>query len=589
MVAYPFSSARMRARGLTSIPSGDAGTIVAAGVAVATGADALRNASSQWLGGITSESSRTLAEHLLDRGTSVKTLGAKGDVVQVTNSTGITSGDATLTVGGAVFVTADVGKTIIVPGAGAAGADLVTTILSRTSNTVVELATNASTTLSFPVKTVTYGTDDTTAINAALTRGGQIYIPAGLYIYKGGGVIDKPALIEGHGSLSALVIPGDVGASTDLFTLTPSATTVDRTKRGWQIKNFCIITVGTATPARHAFHVDITTSGRYLPQFLMSGIICHRLGGNAFRLTNPTNVDGLFCGDIECSWLQGGIYLDRIGDSFRIWRNTLSGTGIGIEMSMVTEAGAAQIGIEKNNITTTGGAMILHRAAQVKIRDNQIEQGTYVGSEEACIVLKGDITQLTSIEIDGNNIKNGANLLYGIDIVNAAYTKIARNVINADAATKHIRIGASTTETRIHDDNDFRSASAATAARVDVDAAAAGVCGVPTVVSSAVFLTSGAWVAYDSVNNPVRYVKNTDGTVKLEGAVKSGSTGGTNTIFILPAGFRPPFAQYFSAVNSNSGWKNEGVVTITSTGAVQWMAGGNVFIGLDNISFKAAL
>lgn len=60
----------------------------------------------------------------------------------------ITATDATLTSATAAFTAADVGKTITVNGAGAAGADLVTTIASLNSATSVELTVVAGTTVS---------------------------------------------------------------------------------------------------------------------------------------------------------------------------------------------------------------------------------------------------------------------------------------------------------------------------------------------------------------------------------------------------------------------------------------------------------
>lgn len=67
----------------------------------------------------------------------------------VLGSGGIASGDATLTlVSGTFDENRDIGKEVIVTGAGAAGADLVTTISSVTNTTVAELATNAGTTVS---------------------------------------------------------------------------------------------------------------------------------------------------------------------------------------------------------------------------------------------------------------------------------------------------------------------------------------------------------------------------------------------------------------------------------------------------------
>lgn len=60
----------------------------------------------------------------------------------------ITTGTATFTSASAPFTAADAGRAIIVRGAGAAGADLVTTILSFGTTSSVTLAANAGTTVS---------------------------------------------------------------------------------------------------------------------------------------------------------------------------------------------------------------------------------------------------------------------------------------------------------------------------------------------------------------------------------------------------------------------------------------------------------
>lgn len=79
----------------------------------------------------------------------------------------ITATQTLMTCSTGPFVLADVGKRITVPGAGAASAQLTTTIASFVSATQVNLTLAASTTVSG--KSVTFGTDNTAAITAMMT------------------------------------------------------------------------------------------------------------------------------------------------------------------------------------------------------------------------------------------------------------------------------------------------------------------------------------------------------------------------------------------------------------------------------------
>lgn len=112
--------------------------------------------------------------------------GAIGNGKQATDAA-ITSGQAALTSASNPFVAGDVGKAITVAGAGAAGAVLVTTISAYVSAGHVTLAANASTTVTG--KDARWGTEDTTAIQAAIDAAnafgaGIVYGPPGTYLTK---------------------------------------------------------------------------------------------------------------------------------------------------------------------------------------------------------------------------------------------------------------------------------------------------------------------------------------------------------------------------------------------------------------------
>lgn len=96
--------------------------------------------------------------------------GAKSDMKYVSDAA-ITASDKTLTSATGLFEASDVGKTIVVQGAGAAGVPLKTTIASFTSTSEVELTAAASTTVpngGLPSPEANWLSDDTTPVQRAI-------------------------------------------------------------------------------------------------------------------------------------------------------------------------------------------------------------------------------------------------------------------------------------------------------------------------------------------------------------------------------------------------------------------------------------
>jgi hypothetical protein len=114
---------------------------------------------------------------------SAKDFGAKGDTQEVADGA-MTSGSPTLTSATANFTASDVGKSASVSGAGASNTFLVAPIIGYTSPTTVTLGANASATVN--TRTILWGTDDTTALQAWITAAGSgakaAYLPAGIYL-----------------------------------------------------------------------------------------------------------------------------------------------------------------------------------------------------------------------------------------------------------------------------------------------------------------------------------------------------------------------------------------------------------------------
>lgn len=91
-----------------------------------------------------------------------------------------TTGSPVVSFIGTSFVSADVGKYIVVSGIGAAGVPLASTISHVTSSTQITLATNALTTTSNIGAVIAYGHDDSVSFAsavAAFPKGGRVYIP----------------------------------------------------------------------------------------------------------------------------------------------------------------------------------------------------------------------------------------------------------------------------------------------------------------------------------------------------------------------------------------------------------------------------
>jgi hypothetical protein len=132
-----------------------------------------------------------------DGSLNIKDFGAVGDAVEVASGCAITATDATLTAPALTFDLEDVGKTIVVVGAGAAGANLYTTIASFTSATEVELDDTAGTTVASG--RIIFGTDDTAAIQAALVVGRRVIVPPGNYVTAGQLALTSADVLHGIG------------------------------------------------------------------------------------------------------------------------------------------------------------------------------------------------------------------------------------------------------------------------------------------------------------------------------------------------------------------------------------------------------
>ncbi|MBB4040099.1 hypothetical protein GGR34_001750 [Microvirga flocculans] len=123
---------------------------------------------------------------LAERKIHAQMMGVRADGVLIYGGS-ITAGQTALSVTGASFSADDIGKVIVINGAGASGGYLTTTIASYISATVVQLNVAASTTVSNT--RVIYGTDDTIAMQSTVDvafahGGGEVELPSGFILMR---------------------------------------------------------------------------------------------------------------------------------------------------------------------------------------------------------------------------------------------------------------------------------------------------------------------------------------------------------------------------------------------------------------------
>lgn len=107
--------------------------------------------------------------------------------------------------------------------------------------------------------------------------------------------------------------------------------------------------------------------------------------------------------------------------------------------------------------------------------------------------------------------------------------------------------------------------------------------GVGTWTNLADTALSNGWVRYSTTYNPPGYIKGSDGMVSLRGLIKSGTNANGETIFTLPAGYRPAKTSIFVANRARS----YGRIDVLSDGKVIVRYASPTWTSLDGINFMA--
>jgi hypothetical protein len=305
--------------------------------------------------------------------------GYKADAV-IFGDGAITSGDNTLTATGA-FTANSVGKLIVVFGAGAAGADLVTTIASYNSAGSVELTAAAGTTVSG--KTGGWGTDNASAL--ALIATAAIAAYGARVVYPAGDALTSAT--HDFPDAQYLALRGLGQGVTRLWSTSATADLI---------------------------HVRATTSGTPVFNFSIDDITLRRLrsdvtAGAGLRLThcntfsigqNVTALDHFTSYDFESAVI--GVHMGDL-QSGAFWASVKTGSVGQLYRQKSGYPTCAEIRIPAVHARSSGNNR-LDYGIRIRGADGLFFEGGYVGfCNEAAIALEPETisTQLSGVHIDG--------------------------------------------------------------------------------------------------------------------------------------------------------------------------------------------
>ena len=394
-------------------------------------------------------------------------------------------------------------------------------------------------------------TDDTAAIAAAILAtptGGTLYVPTGSYKVTGSGnqifTITTPINILGAGSS----INGGVGTTFLLNTGVPTTRDLfhivgvtNSALRGYTFKNFNVGIV-SSFGGQNVFHFDSTagtTTGFaevVIDNVMMPDVVS--AGGNSVFVDNGigTNTNGgTFNFTVRNCFIGAGVAFQKAGDTLRVIDNVITGATAGIVSDQV--AGAGQLIVSGNNMTSAGGMIIIANGVAPVITDNQLEQlVTNTEANNAMIDLTGSAGNISNAKIVGNQVQNLIGTATPIRVAAATGTVIDNNRLGTPSAYAHIVNTAAAASTVIGSGNTFTGGGANITDATTTTIYAPLSKGTPlAVIGNASSTTTGPLA--DIVPSNINQVLRIDGAggslgfgqVQLAGGASSGVTG------ILPA------------------------------------------------------
>lgn len=413
--------------------------------------------------------------------------------------------------------------------------------------------------------------NDYVAIQNAVNQGAT-YLPGGKYKLQSPVVISSPIHLHGDGANT--IINSENLNTGPIFKLSPK---VGTDPKNWLIRDFKISNSGLAADV---FSLDISTAGQYISKLEISNIIAAQTTGAFINLLNKIpNIDGLFTSVFQDNWSMNGYYLNNIGDSVTLQRNTTTGLGIGYYINQL--GSASSIVIRDGNCTSAGGGLNVVKGTNITFENMQVETpSTFTGNNNAAVSAASNGKSLiTNLRIINNNINthgNPDNCIYLNFTDNA--TIDGNTLFSHPSKGTHIVIDAGARNTYIGLNKYFSSVDGTEISPRITDN---GV-GTMGIWKNA---TLESWTKVISTDGfPVGYFKTKDGIVLLRGNLKGSALTAGQTLFNLPQGFRPS-AKFFTKYIPNSTTSNI-ALQILPTGEVQLLTPGIFSVFLDGLTFS---
>lgn len=418
--------------------------------------------------------------------------------------------------------------------------------------------------------------NDTAALQAAAGHP-CVDLADGTYLIDGAVHLSVPNRFSGNGASSTI----KAGASFPTGAIIELSPQVGSDPKGWKLSNFNIENAGSATGA---ILLNIATAGKYISKLEVSGIVSKNPTSGIFlELLNPVNIDGLFTSLFCDNWSDGGYYLDNVGDSVILERNTTTGLGRGYYVNQLPTA--SHIIIRDGNCTSAGGAILVAHGYNVLFENMQVEcpfafTGAYNAAVSAC---NTDGVLITNFKIKNSNINTQSNPLYCVYLQNTESTEVDGCTLFTNPSNgQHIVIGDNARNTHIGENKYY---SAVNGTEIE-----------PKIIDNGIG-TSGIWkplnlVTWQAYVDPVYQhaagvYKDRAGMVTLRGNLTGAPSYGGQTIFTLPNGFRPKSKAYYFAVYANGTPNNQCLIHVLPSGEVQFINAGATTAYLDGITFSA--